>query len=64
MLSTDLLAAFFVGIAGSVHCAGMCGGIIAGLNYAIPKAPPRYIILFIVSIYAYNLGEFLPELSF
>lgn len=54
MLSTDLLAAFFVGIAGSVHCAGMCGGIIAGLNYAIPKGASL-----LPYALAYNIGRIL-----
>lgn len=37
MTPNDLLAAFLIGIAGSVHCTAMCGGVIAGLNFAIPK---------------------------
>lgn len=37
---TDLLAAFLIGVAGSVHCSAMCGGVIAGLNYAIPANRP------------------------
>ncbi|CAN7337268.1 sulfite exporter TauE/SafE family protein [Massilia sp. LjRoot122] len=32
----NLLPAFLVGLAGSVHCAGMCGGIVGALS-----APPR-----------------------
>ena len=32
-----LLAAFLIGIAGGVHCFGMCGGITIALQSAIPK---------------------------
>lgn len=44
-LSTALLApAFLVGLAGSVHCAGMCGGIVGALSLprrrqALPTGP-------------------------
>lgn len=51
-MNADWLAAFFIGIAGSVHCVAMCGGVTAGLSLAIPKhASP---LPFIVS---YNLGR-------
>jgi sulfite exporter TauE/SafE len=46
MLSMSLLPAllppFLVGLAGSVHCVGMCGGIVGALSAATPvPAPPR-----------------------
>ncbi|SFU43743.1 sulfite exporter TauE/SafE family protein [Pseudoduganella namucuonensis] len=34
----NLLAVFSVGLAGSVHCAGMCGGIVGALSAPIGKA--------------------------
>ena len=34
-----LLPVFLVGLAGSVHCVGMCGGIVGALSAAAP--PPR-----------------------
>lgn len=53
-MSADWFAAFLIGIAGSVHCVAMCGGVTAGLSLAIPKhASP---LPFIVS---YNLGRIL-----
>lgn len=33
----NLLAAFMIGVAGGVHCLGMCGGITVALQSAIPK---------------------------
>lgn len=32
MISSDLLAAFGIGLAGAGHCLGMCGGIAAAIN--------------------------------
>lgn len=34
----SLTAAFIMGLMGSVHCIGMCGGLACALNYASPKA--------------------------
>ena len=50
-------AAFFVGLLGSSHCIGMCGGIVAALNLGIDSklgAQPR--ALFVYQL-AYNLGR-------
>lgn len=51
-MTTDLFAAFLIGIAGSVHCVSMCGGVMAGLTYAIPKDrnPSLYLA-------GYNVGR-------
>lgn len=56
-----LLAAFLVGLLGGVHCAGMCGGIVAALSLgtagsvpsarAVRKGTPWALLL------AYNLGR-------
>lgn len=37
MVELSFLSAFLIGIAGSAHCTVMCGGVITGLSYAIPK---------------------------
>ena len=51
-MTSDLVAAFLIGIAGSVHCVAMCGGVTAGLSLATPKhANPLPFIL------SYNLGR-------
>jgi sulfite exporter TauE/SafE len=33
-------AALLVGLAGGVHCAAMCGGIVAALNFRVPAPQP------------------------
>jgi sulfite exporter TauE/SafE len=38
MNAAQLLPVFVVGLAGSVHCAGMCGGIVGALS---PSAAGR-----------------------
>ncbi|NRR29410.1 sulfite exporter TauE/SafE family protein [Oxalobacteraceae bacterium] len=38
-LLTQLLPVFLVGLAGSVHCIGMCGGVVGALSAV--SAPPR-----------------------
>ena len=58
MLTAYLLSALLMGLIGSTHCIGMCGGIISTLstNFTAegeitPKVRPIYIQLF------YNLGR-------
>jgi uncharacterized protein len=46
------LAAFLVGLGGSVHCVGMCGGIVTAFSYAIPANTPHWPYM-----WAYNLGR-------
>jgi hypothetical protein len=54
MLDINYLGAFLIGIAGGVHCIGMCGGIASAFSFAIPKgqSPLPYI-------FSYNLGRIL-----
>lgn len=57
MLSdVSLLAAFIVGLLGGVHCAGMCGGIVAALSLGMPvhatQRAARWPLLL-----AYNLAR-------
>lgn len=43
MTGVSLLPIFLVGLAGSIHCVGMCGGIVGALSVAgmrAPSAPP------------------------
>lgn len=54
MDNLSLLSAFLIGMAGSVHCFAMCGGIVAGLQVAIPKSHAQ--LPYIVS---YNAGRIL-----
>lgn len=39
MSGVSLFPVFLVGLAGSVHCAGMCGGIVGALSLPRPRAP-------------------------
>jgi len=65
-MNIDLLSAFFIGLLGSGHCLGMCGGITTMLTSALPKtniiplaqnqqqhaSPPRYLLVLL-----YHLGR-------
>ena len=44
MNALSLLPLFTVGLAGSVHCIGMCGGIVGALSVGVPSPPPRAVI--------------------
>jgi sulfite exporter TauE/SafE len=44
MDTPNLLPAFAVGLAGSVHCVGMCGGIVGALSGASKPSAPRRTI--------------------
>ena len=51
-MMSDFLAAFFIGLAGSVHCVSMCGGVTAGLSMATPKQDNK-----LPYITSYNVGR-------
>ena len=40
----NFLPLFLVGLAGSVHCIGMCGGIVGALSVGVARPPPRAVI--------------------
>ena len=52
MNGIDALSAFLIGIAGGVHCIGMCGGVISALRVVTPK--DRNPLPFTLS---YNFGR-------
>jgi sulfite exporter TauE/SafE len=54
MLEINYLGAFLIGIAGGVHCIGMCGGIASAFSFAIPKGQAQFPY-----IISYNLGRIL-----
>ena len=68
---SGLLPVFVVGLLGSVHCAGMCGGIVGALSVASPSGravpvavpvvahvvPSRPAGPALASVLAYNLGR-------
>ncbi|GAA6185917.1 MULTISPECIES: sulfite exporter TauE/SafE family protein [Aliiglaciecola] len=47
-------SAILIGLAGSVHCAGMCGGIVTSFTFALPKNKSQWPYLI-----AYNSGRIL-----
>lgn len=52
VMQLEFYAAVLIGLAGGVHCVGMCGGVIAGLSFAIPRSErPDYYVM------AYSLGR-------
>lgn len=54
MFEINYLGAFFIGLAGGVHCIGMCGGIASAFSFAIPKGESQ-----LPYIFSYNLGRIL-----
>jgi sulfite exporter TauE/SafE len=52
MNDLSFISAFIIGLAGGVHCIGMCGGIVGAFSYAVPKNAA----IFPYTI-AYNLGR-------
>lgn len=68
MSAAQLLPVFLVGLAGSIHCVGMCGGIVGALSASASKATaPRAVIPIIAltsgpasvftRVLAYNTGR-------
>lgn len=41
-MSLDFFSAFLIGILGSAHCVGMCGGIVSMLTAALPKTNSQH----------------------
>lgn len=58
-MHTDLplLSAFLVGLLGSVHCLGMCGGIVGALTLGLPEATRRSTWSLLPYLLAYNAGR-------
>lgn len=52
MIELNYLTAFLIGLAGGVHCIGMCGSIAGAFTFAIPKNASLSPYIF-----AYNLGR-------
>lgn len=69
MSAAQLLPVFLVGLAGSIHCVGMCGGIVGALSASASKASmaPRAVIPIVAvdpapasalaRVLAYNTGR-------
>lgn len=53
-MSIDYFSAFIIGLLGSGHCLGMCGGVTSMLMSAMPKSQASPTLHF---VFAYNLGR-------
>lgn len=64
MISTDLLAALGIGLAGAGHCLGMCGGIAAAINLGGNSGPGTTIAYHAGRVCSYAaLGALLGALA-
>jgi len=60
MLSTEvtlLIAALMTGFLGSIHCIGMCGGIVGMLTMSLPKEVQQSTWALLPYLLLYNLGR-------
>jgi sulfite exporter TauE/SafE len=58
-LSLSLALAFTVGFFSSIHCFGMCGGIMGALSISLPEAERERPARLLGFILAYNTGRIL-----
>lgn len=54
-----LLSAFLVGLLGSVHCVGMCGGIVGSLTMGVSAEVRQSSWRLFPYLFSYNLGRLL-----
>lgn len=54
---TLTIGAFLIGLASSIHCVGMCGGIIGALSYSLPAETRNNNLRRLSYISAYNMGR-------
>jgi sulfite exporter TauE/SafE len=52
-----LLSAFIAGLLGSVHCIGMCGGIVGALTMSLPNNVRQSYFRLLSFLLTYNLGR-------
>jgi len=56
-LEYSLLIAFTIGLASTLHCLGMCGGIVGALTFSLPPEVRESRRRLIPFTFAYNLGR-------
>ena len=56
-MEITFISAFFVGLFSTVHCLGMCGGIIGALTFSLPEKIRNNRWHLIPYVSAYNLGR-------
>lgn len=52
-----LVSAFIVGLFGSLHCVGMCGGIIGALSFSVPPQVRADRLRLLAYLSAYSTGR-------
>jgi len=58
-LELSFYTAILIGLLGSTHCAGMCGGIVAALNMGVKRPAPQTSLMRITHHFNYNTGRVL-----
>ncbi|MCP4995442.1 MAG: sulfite exporter TauE/SafE family protein [Gammaproteobacteria bacterium] len=58
-MDLSLSLALVVGLFSTLHCVGMCGGIMGALSYGLPQAVREKSGHFALFLLAYNLGRIL-----
>ena len=53
----SLLAAFMIGLLGSTHCIGMCGGIVGALTMGLPEKTRQSPLKLLPYLLTYNTGR-------
>lgn len=56
-MEITFISAFFVGLFSTVHCIGMCGGIIGALTFSLPEHIRNNRWHLIPYVTAYNIGR-------
>ncbi len=52
-----LVAAFMIGVLGSTHCIGMCGGIVGSLTMGLPESKRQSVLKLLPYLLTYNAGR-------
>lgn len=52
-----MIAAFSIGLLGSTHCVGMCGGIVGALTMGLPESTRSSPLKLLPWLLSYNLGR-------
>jgi sulfite exporter TauE/SafE len=56
-MELSLLVAFILGLASTLHCWGMCGGIMGALTFGLPDEVRNHRFTLVTYITIYNLGR-------
>ena len=59
MADLTLAAAFMIGLLGSTHCIGMCGGIVGALTMGLPESTRQSWFKLFPYLLTYNTGRLL-----